>query len=86
MFKLSVLVVLVIQVTATPIQPGVGIFGNKFQGDIKLTKEQEDALKGGSEGAAPNTGWTHESFRWPKNAQGQVIMPYTINPSAGFCK
>lgn len=78
---------LTFQVFASPIVKNVGIYGDKFQGDIKLTEQQENfirRIKTKGEGVRPNTGWTHPFFRWPMNLQGFVIVPYRINPSEGF--
>jgi hypothetical protein len=63
-----------------------GIFGDKFQGDIKLNEEQKKLLVRDPESPAPSTGWTHSFFRWPTNLQGFVTVPYRINPSERFSK
>lgn len=74
--------------TASPIfnTNVVGIFGNKFQGDIKLNKVQETFLLNNSKNQSLKTGWTWDGFRWPTDNQGLVIVPYRINSDEGFCK
>lgn len=89
MFKLislfGFLLTVNLQIAATPIYPS-GIYGDKFQGDIKLTETQKELfIEHGNENK-PRTGWTWEPFRWPTNAEGFVIVPYQISPSAGFRK
>ncbi|CRK94348.1 CLUMA_CG007862, isoform B [Clunio marinus] len=79
-----ILVALSIFISAKPLAPGVGMFGDKFQGDIKLTDEQKELIFGTPEGRNSRTGWTWLPFRWPKNGQGQVIIPYRITASQGF--
>lgn len=49
-----------------------------FQGDILLTPEQEEPQRSG------RLGLKNEAYRWPKNSQGRVIVPYTIQASAGY--
>jgi len=79
---LSVICVVFVQLNATPVvrvnRPWV--YGDNFQGDIKLTQEQRDVY----EGKAPRTGWTWLPFRWPKNANGHVVVPFQIAANAGF--
>lgn len=76
------------QSTAKPIfKNGVnGIFGNKFQGDIKLNKAQEIYLSDNPKNQSSKTGWTWEGFRWTTDSHGLVIVPYRIDSSEGFCK
>lgn len=51
-------------------------YGNKFQGDIVLTPEQES--EGTLEGRNGRTGTTNTNVRWPK-VNGRVIVPYVID-------
>lgn len=62
------------------------MFGDKFQGDIKLTEEQKKLISSGAEGVRPSTGWRHPWFKWPQNANGHVVMPYRIQESEGYRK
>ncbi|KAJ6634950.1 High choriolytic enzyme 1 [Pseudolycoriella hygida] len=75
-------------ITSSPISASVsiGIFGDKYQGDIKLTKVQEDILLNSSGNQSVKTGWTWEGFRWHKNSNGLVIVPYTINNDQEFAE
>lgn len=58
-------------------------FGNKFQGDIDLTPEQE-AMMNGTRGG--RTGLLNNFYRWPKNQNGYVVLPYAFEPNSMFCK
>lgn len=73
-------------VIANPVLEGSGIYGEKFQGDIKLTENQEKILQDVDqvEGHNPRTGTVHLFYRWPKNMQGFVVVPYRINLSDDF--
>lgn len=76
------------QSAASPIftNAAIGIFGDKYQGDIKLNKAQEIILLGNNSRNHIKTGWTWEGFRWPHDTNGLVVVPYTIDYSEGFCK
>lgn len=64
----------------------VGMFGDKYQGDIKLNKAQEILLfDKNSRNQSTKTGWTWEGFRWPTDTHGLVTVPYAINYSGAFC-
>jgi len=75
-------------IASSPIigRDGIGMFGDKYQGDIKLTDAQAIVLLDSniSSSQSVKTGWTWEGFRWPKNSHGHVIVPYTINCAEGF--
>lgn len=58
------------------------MFGDKYQGDIKLNKAQEIIL---SRNQSTKTGWTWEGFRWPTDTHGLVIVPYKIDYTEEFC-
>jgi hypothetical protein len=52
-----------------------------FQGDIILSPVQEDLVFADplyDDDVSERTGILRESMRWPKNAQGKVILPYVI--------
>lgn len=51
-------------------------YGEHFQGDIKLTEEQEESLK--TDGRNARTGILNGARRWPK-INGRVTVPYTID-------
>lgn len=59
----------------------LALLGNieTYQGDIILTKKQEQDVK-----TSLRTGIIEESYRWPKNNVGKVIVPYEISPD--YCK
>lgn len=65
--------------------------GNMYQGDIILLPEQRDLVKNTPRSDADDdiptrTGLISEEYRWPKDAQGNVQMPYEIDPSSQYCK
>lgn len=84
-FLVCCVFVILLQTSASPINNGPGMFGNHFQGDIKLTPEQLLMVEG-SPLIAPNTGRIPTNFRWPTNLEGHVIVPFRIDPSEGFSK
>lgn len=53
----------------------------RFQDDIVLSKKQKEALKNP---VGTRTGLLDEDYRWPKNDDGYVIVPFAI--SSDFCK
>lgn len=60
--------------------------GKLYQGDMKLETEQLEALlRNESEQARieSRTGLLRESYRWPKNSEGKVVVPYSTE---GFSK
>jgi hypothetical protein len=61
-------------------------FGDKFQGDIVLTPEQEELINEAENSKTSRTGLLSARYRWPKNSAGQVIVPYTFQASSGFSK
>ncbi|XP_070493984.1 low choriolytic enzyme-like [Chironomus tepperi] len=55
--------------------------GQFYQGDIILVQEQLDILKYPDDDDDPfgtRTGVISENYRWPKNKEGKVIVPYKI--------
>lgn len=62
------------------------MFGSFFQGDIRLTPEQESIMLKGNNNSPihRHTGFSNPNFRWRRNPQGQVIVPYRIGPREGF--
>ena len=64
--------------------PDAGMFGKHFQGDIKLTETQANYLRAISQGIKPSTGVLDTFFRWGRNLQGNVEVPYLFNSSAVF--
>ncbi|XP_070493986.1 high choriolytic enzyme 1-like [Chironomus tepperi] len=68
--------------------------GEYFQGDMRLSPEQEqyyltdadlDGEDGeGAEGIWSRTGILNTKFRWPKDKEGKVNVPYKIEESANF--
>lgn len=59
-------------------------FGDKFQGDIDLTPEQEAIINGTARGG--RTGLLNTKYRWPKNSAGYVMVPYAFQPFSQFSK
>lgn len=59
----------------------------KYQGDILLTPEQKESLeKPEIEGFLDTrTGLLDESFRWPKDNDGSVIVPFAISDDYSKC-
>lgn len=72
------------QIASSPlfVKDAIGMFGDKYQGDIKLNEAQQVVLLDRTDPSA-RTGWTWEGFRWPTDSHGLVKVPYTINE--GFC-
>lgn len=61
--------------------------GNFFQGDIVLVQDQKEYLLANDSSEFPiRTGWVDEYYRWPKDNDGNVIMPYHIASESGYCK
>ncbi|CRK92010.1 CLUMA_CG005590, isoform A [Clunio marinus] len=56
-------------------------YGDNFQGDIILSEELENDLKG-LNSRRQRTGLIDTRYRWPKDASGNVIVPYTFDSSA----
>lgn len=77
-FVLSFLVVIL---DAVPVDRSM-MYGDHFQGDIKLTEEQREMLSGNSVNS--KTGWTWVPYQWIKNAQGIVEIPFRFDHNAGF--
>jgi hypothetical protein len=61
-------------------------FGDKFQGDIFLTPEQEELINQVESSKFTRTGLVDEYYRWPKNSEGEVVVPYMFQTSSGFSK
>lgn len=76
---------LIPNIATSPVPTGSGIYQNFFQGDIKLSDVQTQML-GGPKINSTRTGWTHPFFRWPKNTEGHVIVPFNVDASQGFSK
>lgn len=51
-----------------------------YQGDIKLTPEEQNNQRSG------RLGTLNTRARWPKDSRGRVIIPYTIQASSGYSK
>lgn len=74
--------------------------GEFFQGDMNLTPKQrkfyegsdddeeevEDQGDGGEEGILTRTGILNTRYRWPKNKEGKVLVPYKISNDAKYCE
>jgi hypothetical protein len=64
--------------------------GNHFQGDIRLSQEQEDELLNPSSSELRSTdirtGKLHFRYRWPKNSEGFVNIPYKFDAESNFSK
>lgn len=56
--------------------------GNFFQGDIELQPDQEEVLLSKKNGRVLHTtriGLLADDYRWPKNNQGQIVVPFTMS-------
>jgi hypothetical protein len=63
--------------------------GNFFQGDIKLLAEQKeilDRLAVDKNSFPTRTGILNEEYRWPKDNEGYVNIPYEFAPGSKYCK
>lgn len=61
--------------------------GKLFQGDIKLVQDQKDYYLAKPNGSVPTrTGWIDEYYRWPKDKEGHVIVPFYLSPQSKFSK
>lgn len=60
--------------------------GKFFQGDILLLPDQEEFLNANltDDDFPTRTGLISESYRWPKNRNGKVIVPYVLSDE--YCK
>jgi hypothetical protein len=56
--------------------------GKHFQGDMVLLEEQLNTLNDTSD-MSYRTGRLDERYRWPKNAAGNVIVPFEISSDFG---
>jgi hypothetical protein len=73
---------------ATYALPGASLsseYGSFYQGDIRLLPEQRDIIEDKSP-IGERTGIIHPFYRWPKNSDGMVIVPYVFDYVAQFCK
>lgn len=57
-----------------------------FQCDLTLLPQQKKLMYFGarSDGSAADV--SYDLYRWPKNKDGYVIVPYTIPKSSKYCK
>ena len=61
--------------------------GEYFHGDIVLNEHQREHLLGnGIDDGSTRTGRIDEYYRWPKNSNGTVIMPYNISLESKYSK
>lgn len=67
-------------------------YGKKlFQGDLKLDETQMEILLRNNSGddtgnLKSRTGVLDDEYRWPKNSQDLVVIPYIIDTLSGYCK
>lgn len=54
-----------------------------FQCDLELLPQQEAAMY---QSVRVKKEVPHESYKWPKDKDGLVIVPYRISQSSQFCK
>jgi hypothetical protein len=57
--------------------------GDHFEGDMVLTPEQTEYL---NDTVSSRTGRLSEFYRWPKDSNGHVKVPYTVSETDDFCK
>lgn len=55
------------------------MIGGNFQGDMILTEKQRRNLEFG-----PRNGLVDQRFRWPKNRNGKVVVPYEFKNRREF--
>lgn len=55
--------------------------GGNFQGDMILSKQQIRNLN-----FTPRNGLINKRYRWPKNNEGNVIVPYGFKDKDEYCK
>lgn len=65
--------------------------GAFYQGDIILLPEQKELLQSfpnvtEEDNVPTRTGLISEQYRWPKNNQGFVILPFEIDSQSQYCK
>lgn len=60
--------------------------GKFFQGDIVLVQDQKEYLLANESGSSvpTRTGWIDEFYRWPKDSNGYVILPYYVAPKSEY--
>lgn len=83
MFKfVALLLFAVVQLNANPLPETSSRlhYGDFFQGDIRLNKQQQDMVDGKINS---KTGWTYEPYHWIKHG-GLVLIPYRIDPNAQY--
>jgi len=64
---------------------------NNFEDDMILTPEQKEFFRHDLDDEAVDdpierVGRLDLKYRWPKNAKGKVVVPYTIDENSGFCE
>lgn len=59
--------------------------GDHFQGDIRLSPEQEEMFlnKSGTFSSGIRTGLIDENYRWPMNDDGFVNVPFQLSDTYG---
>jgi hypothetical protein len=73
-----------LDVQAKPVEDPLN--GNYYEGDIRLTPEQEKYYKSNGTEVQTRTGRVDVTFRWPKGPKGNVIVPYLVDPASDFSK
>lgn len=58
--------------------------GKNFQCDLTLLPQQKKLMYFGVRSASADV--SYDLFRWPKNKNGQVVVPYAISKTSHFCK
>lgn len=57
-----------------------------YEGDDDVDEEEVEEGDGGEEGIYTRTGILNTKYRWPKNKEGKVTVPYKINNDAKYCE
>ncbi len=57
-----------------------------FQCDLTLLPQQKKLMYFGSRSDASAADVSYDLYRWPKNKEGYVIVPYAIPKSSKYCK
>lgn len=57
-----------------------------FQCDLTILPQQKKLMYFGARSDASAADVSYDLYRWPKNKDGYVIVPYSIPKSSKYCK
>lgn len=58
--------------------------GKQFHCDLSLLPQQKQLMFYGTHSESADV--SYDLYRWPKNTDGHVIVPYVISQSSQYCK